>query len=103
MAKGVELPDGMLQQLQQVQEQLLTTQAELAEETVTGTSGGGAVKITLTGDQRCTAVEIDPAVLQDADVEMLQDLLMTALNQALEDSRVMAAKRLGPLAGGISI
>lgn len=103
MAKGVELPDGMLQQLQQVQEQLLTAQAELADETVTSTSGGGVVKITLTGDQRCTSVEIDPVVLQDADVEMLQDLLLTALNQALEDSRAMAAKRLGPLAGGISI
>ncbi|MBW8012150.1 MAG: YbaB/EbfC family nucleoid-associated protein [Chloroflexi bacterium] len=103
MAKGVELPDGMLQQLQQMQEQLLSAQTELAEETVTSTSGGGAVKITLTGDQRCTAIEIDSAVLQDGDVEMLQDLLMTALNQALEDSREMAAKRLGPLAGGISI
>ena len=103
MAKGTKLPEDMLQQLQQIQEQLVTTQAELADETVSATSGGGAVKITLTGDQRCTEIEIDPAVLQDADTEMLQDLLMTALNQALEESRELAAKRLGPLSGGISI
>jgi hypothetical protein len=92
---------GMMQQLQKLQEQIQQTQAQLAEETVTATVGGGAVKITLTGDQHCQAIAIDPALLADADVEMLQDLLLTAFNTALDQSRELAAQRLGPLAGGL--
>jgi DNA-binding YbaB/EbfC family protein len=106
MAKGFKGPKGqnpmgMMGQLQKLQEQLQEAQAKLAEETVTATAGGGAVKITVTGDQRCTAVEIDPQILEDADVEMLQDLVLAAFNSALEKSRDMAAERLGPLAGGL--
>lgn len=92
---------GMMQQLQKLQEQIESAQAQLAEETVTATVGGGAVKVTLTGDQQCKAVSIDPALLEDADVEMLQDLLLAAFNTALEQSRELAAQRLGPLAGGL--
>jgi DNA-binding YbaB/EbfC family protein len=107
MAKGFKGPKGqnpmgMMQQLQKIQEQIQQTQAELAEETVTATVGGGAIKVTMTGDQRCRSVEIDPALLEDADVEMLQDLILTAVNTALDQSREMAADRLGPLAGGLS-
>ena len=65
------------------------------------TTGGGAVKVTVTGDQRCQAVEIDPEILQDADVDMLQDLILTAFNTALDKSREMAAERLGPLSSGL--
>ena len=106
MAKGFKAPKGsgqmgMMQQLQKLQEQIQQTQAQLAEETVTATVGGGAVKITLSGDQHCQAIAIDPALLADADVEMLQDLLLTAFNTALDQSRELAAQRLGPLAGGL--
>ncbi|MDX1437544.1 MAG: YbaB/EbfC family nucleoid-associated protein [Anaerolineales bacterium] len=106
MAKGFKAPKGnnptgMMKQLQQMQEQLLEAQASLAEETVTGAAGGGAVKVTLTGDQKCTAVEIAPELLEDADSEMLQDLILTALNNALEDSRTLAQDRLGPLTSGL--
>lgn len=107
MAKGFKGPKGgmnqmaMLQQLQKLQEQIQETQAQLAEETVDATAGGGAVKVTVTGDQRCHAIEIDPAVLEDADVEMLQDMILTAFNLALEKSRDMAAERLGPLSSGL--
>jgi len=105
MAKGFKGPKqnpmGMMQQLQKLQEQLEIAQAQLAEETVSATAGGGAVTVVVTGDQRCQSVEIDPAVLQDGDVEMLQDLLMAAFNSALESSRQMAAARLGPLTGGL--
>jgi len=106
MAKGykttkIKNPMGTMQQIQQLQEQLAAAQAKLTEETVTGTAGGGAVKITLTGDQRCRAVEIDPALLAESDVEMLQDLILTAINQAQEAAQKLAAERLGPLAGGI--
>jgi hypothetical protein len=106
MAKGFKAPKmqnpmGMMGQLQKLQEQIQQVQEQLAEETVTATAGGGAVKITVTGNQHCRGVEIDPALLQDADVEMLQDLVLTAFNNALEASRNMAAERLGPLAGGL--
>ena len=106
MAKGFKAPkmqsqSGMMGQLQKLQEQLQATQAQLAEETVTATAGGGAVSITVTGDQQCRLVVIDPSVLQDGDVEMLQDLLLTAFNSALDKSRERAAERLGPLAGGL--
>ncbi len=99
--KGQQNPMGMMGQLQKLQEQLEMTQAKLAEETVTGTSGGGAVKVIVTGDQRCKGVTIDPELLKDADVEMLQDLILAAFNNGLEASRALAAERLGPLAGGL--
>ena len=90
----------MMGQLQRLQEQLQLAQEQLAEETVTATAGGGVVSVTVTGDQKCTAVVIEPELLEDADVEMLQDLILTAINGALEQSRELAADRLGPLASG---
>jgi hypothetical protein len=77
------------------------TQAQLAEETVTASVGGGAVKVTMTGDQRCQAVTIDPEILKDADPDMLQDMMLSAVNEALDQSRELASKRLGPLTGGL--
>jgi len=106
MAKGFKAPKmqnpmGMMGQLQKLQEQIQAAQAQLADETVTATAGGGAVSVTVTGDQQCRAVVIDPAVLQDGDVEMIQDLLLTAFNSALDKSRELAAERLGPLTSGL--
>lgn len=106
MAKGfkgpkTQNPMNMMGQIQKLQEQLQEAQAKLAEETVTATAGGGAVKVTVTGDQRCRSVEIDPEVIKDGDAEMLQDLILTAFNSALDKSRELAAERLGPLAGGL--
>lgn len=99
--RGIGGQAGMLQQLQVVQQQMEAVQAQLSEETVTASAGGGAIKVTMTGDQRCKAVEIDPAFLEDIDAEMLQDLIITANNLALDQSRDLQAERLGPLAGGI--
>ena len=107
MAKGYKAPKmpgggmGMMGQIQKLQEQIQQIQAQLADETVSAAVGGGVVTITVTGDQRCHAVQIDPELLKDADVEMLQDLIVAAFNSALEKSREMAAERLGPLAGGL--
>ncbi len=92
---------GMMKQLQQLQEQLAATQESLADETVTATAGGGVISATVTGDQQLRAIELDPAILEDADVEMLQDLILLAVNGALDKSRELAAERLGPLAGGL--
>lgn len=76
-------PANMMGKLQQMQEQMQEIQAQLTEETVSATSGGGAVTVTVTGDQRCQAILIDPDVLQDVDAEMLQDMILSALNSAL--------------------
>ena len=106
MAKGFSPPaaggGGMLQQIQRLQERLAETQAKLAEETVTATAGGGAVTVTMTGNQKCKSVEISPALLQEADAEMLQDLILSAVNLALDQSRDLASERLGPLTGGLA-
>jgi nucleoid-associated protein EbfC len=107
MAKGFKAPKmpnnpmGMMGQIQKLQEQIQQTQAQLALETITASAGGGAVKITMTGNQECRGVEIAPEILQDADVEMLQDLILSAFNNALEASRNLASERLGPLASGL--
>ena len=91
---------GMMQQIQKLQKQMMKVQEELAEEKVTGTAGGGVVKAVVTGDQQCLSVDIEPGLLEDGDVEMLQDLIVAAVNNGLEKSRELAAERLGPLAGG---
>lgn len=108
MAKGFSRPTGgtgggMMQQIQRLQQQLADAQAQLAEERVTGTAGGGAVKITVTGDQKCLSVEISADLLKDVDQELLQDLILAATNVALEQSRALAAERLGPLTGGLPV
>jgi DNA-binding YbaB/EbfC family protein len=108
MSKGFNRPPmggggagGMMGQIKRMQEQLAAIQAQLAEETVTASVGGGAVKVTMTGDQKCKAVAIDPELLKDADAEMLQDMLLSAVNMALDQSRDLQSERMGPLAGGM--
>jgi len=92
---------GMMQQLQRLQQQLAEAQEKLAQETVTATAGGGAVKVTMTGDQKCRSVEITPDLLKDADAEKLQDMVLAAVNLALDQSRELQQKLMGPLAGGL--
>ena len=109
MAKGFNRPagmgggqgGGMMQQIKRLQEQMEQIQAQLAEETVTATVGGGAVKVTMTGAQVCRAIEIDPELLKDADAEMLQDMILTGVNLALDKSRELSQERMGPLAGAM--
>lgn len=109
MAKGFNRPagggmgggGGMMAQIKRLQEQMAVAQEQLAIDTVTSSAGGGAVKVTMTGDQHCKDVIIDPELLKDADAEMLQDLILSAVNLALDDSRKMAEEKLGPLAGGM--
>ena len=92
---------GMMQQLQQLQEQMMQAQESLGEETVEATVGGGVVKVVATGDQKIVSIEIAPEILEDADAEMLQDMILTAVNSALEKGQELAADKLGPLAGGL--
>ena len=92
---------GMMQQIQRMQKQMEEAQAKLAEATVSSTAGGGAIKVTMTGDQKCKSVEISPEFLKDADAEMLQDMVLSAVNMALDESRALQEKLMGPLAGGM--
>jgi len=92
---------GMMQQLQQLQQQMEVAQEALTQETVTATVGGGVITVVATGDQLIQSITINPDVLEDGDAEMLQDLILTAVNSALDQSRELAAERLGPLAGGL--
>ncbi len=91
---------GMMQQIQRMQKQMEEAQAKLADEVVSATAGG-AIKVTMTGDQKCKSVEISPDFIKDADAEMLQDLILSAVNMALDESRALQEKLMGPLAGGL--
>jgi len=90
---------GVMQQIQQLQEQMLKAQEQLAEEQVNGSAGGGAVQVVVTGDQRVLSVSVDPELIEDGDQEILEDLILTAINQGLDESRKLAESKLGPLAG----
>lgn len=106
MSKGKKRkggPGDMMAQMQELQQQLVQTQQELAEEMVEASAGGGAVRVIMTGTQECHQVIIDESLVTDADVEMLQDLVLLAVNQAIHDSQALAARRLGPLTGGLGM
>jgi DNA-binding YbaB/EbfC family protein len=94
---------GMLQQVQKLQEEMVKAQEALADETVSVTAGGGAIEVTITGQQRLMAVKMDPEIVDPEDVEMLQDLIVAAVNEAIEQSQALAAERLGALTGGLGL
>ena len=81
----------------QMQQEMTRIQAELEEARVEGTAGGGAVKAVVTGKQSLVSIEIDPAAVDPADVEMLQDLVTAAVNEALDASRNLAEQKMGAL------
>lgn len=91
----------LMQQAQQMQEQLMAAQAELAETEVTGAAGGGMVTATITGDGEVKSVKIDPSVVDPDDVETLEDLVVAALHAAAEEQRNLTAQKMGPLAAGL--
>jgi DNA-binding YbaB/EbfC family protein len=97
-SSGAGGQSGMMQQLQRLQQQMAEAQEHLAQENVVVTTGGGAIKVTMSGDQKCQSVVIDPDLLKAADAEMLQDLVLTAVNLALDKSRELQEQVMGPLA-----
>jgi len=84
-----------------MQEEMQKAQEELAKETVTASAGGGAVKATITGNLELVDLQINPEVVDPEDVEMLQDMVLAAVNEALTSSQDMASKRLGGITGGL--
>ena len=85
----------------QMQQEMARVQAELAATEVAGSAGGGAVSAVVTGTQELRSVSIDPAAVDPADVEMLQDLVVAAVNDALESSRRLAEGRMSAITGGL--
>ena len=103
MFPGGQTPDmsQLLQQAQQMQQQLLAAQQELAETEVTGSAGGNLVTATMTGSGELTALTIAPAAVDPDDIETLQDLVVAAIRDAKRAAEELAASRMGPLAGGL--
>lgn len=93
----------LLRQAQQLQAKLAKAQEELGDITAEATSGGGAVKVVIDGRQKVHSVEISPEVINAEDAELLQDLVMTAMNEAVARSQELANKHLGSVTGGLNI
>ena len=96
-------PNQMLKQLQKMQREMEDTQAQLAEEVVEGTAGGGVVTARVKGDQTVESVSIDPDALDPDDVEMLGDLVTAAVNEGLRKAKDLAAERLGGITQGMGL
>jgi hypothetical protein len=94
---------GFAQQIKKMQEDMQKAQEELADQTVEVSAGGGAVAIVITGHQHVRSIALKPEIVDAEDLEMLQDLLVAAVNQAIEQSQAMAAQRLEGLTGGINL
>ncbi len=93
----------MLKQAQKLQSKMLKLQEELAEKTVETASGGGMVKVVANGRQQIVSIQIEEEVIDPDDVEMLQDLILAAINDALAKSQEMVSGEMSKLTGGINI
>jgi DNA-binding YbaB/EbfC family protein len=93
-------PQALLAQALEMQQRLLDAQAEAAEAIVEGAAGGGKVKVTMTGTGEVTAVHIDPSVVDPAEVDLLEDLIVAALRDAATRVGLLAEQRLGEGFGG---
>lgn len=107
MAKGFNMGgmnrNQMMAQARKMQEQLLQAQERAQETEVSTSAGGGAVKVTATGAMRITSLTIDPEAVDSEDVEMLQDMILAAVNDALESAEQTASQQLSAITGGLNI
>ena len=93
----------MMAQMQAMQAQMAEAQEALADETVTVTTGGGMISVVMTGHQRVESITIDPEAVDPEDVEMLQDMMMSAVNAAIEQSQALSAERMEGITGGLNL
>ena len=91
----------LMKQAQQMQQQLMAAQAELAETEVEGSAGGGMVSVKMTGSGELLSVTIDPKAVDPDDVETLQDLVVAAVRDAAHNAADLTQEKMGPLAGGL--
>jgi nucleoid-associated protein EbfC len=105
MPKQPQMPNmqQMLQQVQKMQKEMEAAQAQLKNEVVEASAGGGMVTVRISGDLLLKAVEIDPAAVDPEDVEILADMVLAAVNEALRMAQELAAKKLGGAGGGLDL
>jgi len=93
----------MVKQMKKMQGEMARIQEELSDEEIEASSGGGMVKVVVTGQQEVRKIIIDPEAIDPEDAEMLQDMIVAAVNEALRQSQELASKRLGNLTSGLGI
>ena len=93
----------LMKQANQMQIKMKKTQEEIAKMTFEGTSGGGAVKVTVNGDHLLVSIKIDPEVMKSGDAEMLQDMIVTASNDAIKKAKDTSAKEMEKITGGMGL
>ncbi len=93
----------MMKQAQKLQKKMLKTQQELALKTIEASAGGGMVKVVANGGQKIESIVLEKEVVDPEDIEMLQDLIMAAVNDALNKSQEMVSSEMGKLTGGLNI
>jgi len=103
MLKGIGGMTNLLKQAQKVQAEMARLQEELKDRVVEGTSGGGMVTAMVNGHQEVVAVKIDPEVARGEEVEMLEDLVVAAVNQAMKKSRELLQEEMKKITGGLNI
>ena len=108
MARRGGFPGGMpgnmnniMKQAQKMQKQMEEAQAQLEESSYTATSGGGAVEVTLSGKKEITSIKFDPEVVDPDDIEMLEDLTMAAVNEAIRKIEEVSAQKMSKITGGM--
>ncbi|WP_457553467.1 YbaB/EbfC family nucleoid-associated protein [Desulfobacula sp.] len=95
--------NSMMKQAQNLQKKMLKTQAEMALKTVEASSGGGMIKVIANGGQKIESITLEKEVVDPEDIEMLQDLILAAVNDALNKSQEMMSSEMGKLTGGLNI
>ena len=100
MAKGL---GGMLKQAQKIQAKLAKMQEEMAQRTVEASSGGGMVNVVVNGKQEVISIKIEQEVVNPDDIDMLQDLILAAVNEGIRESQEMVSEEMRKLTGGLSI
>lgn len=93
----------LMQQAQQMQQQMAQAQEQLASETVEASAGGGLVTVKATGNGDITEIKIDPKAIDPDDPELLEDMVLAAVNEALRSAQSLAQSRLGAMAGGLGL
>ena len=93
----------MMKQVQKMQKDMMAAQEQLAEETVTASAGGGMVTVTVSGDLVVKDIKIDAEALDPEDPEMVQDMVLAAVNEAIRQAQELAANKMGGLTGGMDL
>ena len=93
----------ILRQAQQMQAKLVKAQEELEKATVEASSGGGAVTVVISGQQQLRSIKISSEAVDPDDIEMLEDLILTAVNEGMEKAKELAASQIGAITGGLNI